>query len=100
MSAAKKDTGLNDALSFIMGKSTSPQEKTPTKTEPQKAPSMATEGPQKGPLEEDQESLKSTHVRISEADIKSLGKLARIEGTTPAALIRRAIKELLTRNNI
>ena len=50
-----------------------------------------TEGLQKRP------TLHPVRIRIPEADWRTLEALADQEGTTPSALIRKAIKELLRR---
>ena len=57
----------------------------------QKAHGEPTEGLQKRP------TLHPVRIRIPEGDWRTLEALADQEGTTPSALIRKAIKELLRR---
>lgn len=104
---SKKDTGLNDALSFIMGKSA--EAKTP-KTWPQHGHDMdiigpqeshdtPMKGPQKAPARPKKEKLVNHHIGLYPSDWEALERIAEAEGGNVAILIRRAIREMLARNS-
>jgi len=79
------DPSLQNAIAYIMGDSVA----TP---EPQEGHSVATEGPQQG---HNVPTLHPIHVRLSEGDYSALGAIAERDGTTRAALIRKAVKQLI-----
>lgn len=102
---SKKDTGLNDALSFIMGKGA---EAAPPETgpqyghsidiiEPQKGHDAAMKGPQKTPRRPGKEKLVNHHIGLYPSDWQALERLAAAEGGNVAVLIRRAVREMLAR---
>jgi len=89
MPASRRKKALDQAISEDMAARTLPW-KEPTEGL-QEAHGGPTEGLQKGP------TLHPVRIRIPEADWSTLEILADQEGTTPSALIRKAIKELLRR---
>jgi len=92
MPASRRKKELDQAVSEDMAGRTLPW-KEPTEG-PQEAHGEPTSGLQKahkGP------TLHPVRIRIPEADWRTLEALADQEGTTPSALIRKAIKELLRR---
>ena len=103
---SKKDTGLNDALSFIMGKSAeaAPPETGPQHghnmdiIEPQKGHDTAIKGPRKAPRRPGKETLVNHHVGFYPSDWQALERLAAAEGGNVAVLIRRAVREMLSRS--
>lgn len=102
---SKKDTGLNDALSFIMGKGAeaAPPEIGPQYGHdmdiigPQKGHDTATKEPKKAPRRPVKEKLENHHVGLYPSDWKALERKAAAEGGNVAVLIRRAIREMLSR---
>ena len=102
---SKKDTGLNDALSFIMGKGpeASPPETGPQYghtmdiIEPQKGHNMAIKGPRKATRRPGKETLVNHHIGLYPSDWKALERMAAAEGGNIAVLIRRAVREMLAR---
>ena len=102
---SKKDTGLNDALSFIMGKGaeTAPSETGPQQGHdidiigPQKGHDMATKGPKKAPRRPGKEKLVNHHIGLYPSDWQALERMAAAEGGNVAVLVRRAIREMLSR---
>lgn len=102
---SKKDTGLNDALSFIMGKGAeaAPPETGPQHShsmdiiEPQKGHDMAIKEPRKAAGRPGKEKLVNHHVGFYPSDWQALERLAAAEGGNVAVLIRRAVREMLAR---
>lgn len=94
----KDDNGLGDALKNIMGISADPQ---PMETH--KRPTKEVQETYNGGTTEVQETHKSQaareskKIRLDGGDYEKLQALATAEGTTAAALIRRAVKELIRR---
>ena len=102
---SKKDTGLNDALSFIMGKGA---EAAPPETGPQHGHNMDIIGLQSGnnaPIERPRkatrrpgrEKLVNHHIGLYPSDWQALERKAAAEGGNVAVLIRRAVREMLAR---
>lgn len=113
--SAKKDTGLNEALSFIMGKG---HETGTPETRPQYGHIIATTEPRDGhkstsrviqkgsesiaketptPKKAKKEKLVNHHIGLYPSDWQALERMADAEGGTVAVLIRRAIREMLVR---
>ena len=102
---SKKDSGLNDALSFIMGKGaeaatpeTGPQNSHSIDIiEPQKGHDTAIKGPRKASARPKKEKLENHHVGFYPSDWQALERMAAAEGGNVAVLIRRAVREMLAR---
>jgi len=102
---SKKNTGLNDALSFIMGKGAEADQSEAELqyghsvdiVEPQKGHDMALNGPQKAQRRPRKEKLVNHHVGLYPSDWQALERLAETEGGNVAVLIRRAVREMLSR---
>lgn len=105
---SKKDTGLNDALSFIMGKTAeaAPQELGPQYghkidiIEPQNSHNMAIERPKKTARRSVKEKLENHHIGLYPDDWKALESIAEAEGGNVSVLIRRAVKAFLSSNTV
>jgi len=103
----KKDTGLNDALSFIMGTKAeaAPRELGPEHghdtaiIETQKGQNMAITGPGKAARRPGKERLVNHHIGLYPADWQALERMAAAEGGNVAVLIRRAVREMLARTS-
>jgi hypothetical protein len=65
--------------------------------EPQGGHNVATRGLQRG---YNRATLKPVHIRLVESDYEALEIMAENNGTTKAALIRQAIKDLLKRGKL
>lgn len=87
----KKDNGLTDALANIMGGTTEVQETSarPTK-DPQRTPKRPTTEVQQASAARD-----PVKVRFDAGDYARLQEIARQEGTTAAAIVRKITKEYL-----
>ena len=104
----KKDNGLKAALADIMndGPEDAPGsvESRPqidhkkTTNRPQDTHKTPTKVPQKQPRKRGGKNLEDRHIRLAPADWKALDSLAEAEGSTVSALVRRAVREMLTRN--
>lgn len=82
----KNDGGLQDAIDNLISR---PQTgHNVDTTGPQAGHNEATTGPQRV-------TMKPYHIRLAASDMEELEAIARQEGTTTAALIRRAVKQLL-----
>ncbi|MHB8842192.1 MAG: hypothetical protein ACYC56_10505 [Candidatus Aquicultor sp.] len=105
--SAKKDTGLNDALSFIMGTKAeaAPKEPKPENghkkgiIEPQNGHKMAIKGPENAARRPGKERLVNHHIGFYPADWQALERMAAAEGGNVAVLIRRAVREMLARTS-
>jgi len=103
----KKDTGLNEALSFIMGTKAeaAPHEPGPQDSRnmaivpPQDGHNMAVEGPRKAVKRSAGAKLVNHHIGFYPADWEALERLAAAEGGNVAVLIRRAVREMLSRTS-
>jgi hypothetical protein len=91
----KDDNGLGDALKSIMG--------IDAETETHKRPTAEVQQTHSGGTTEVQQTHKSQaareskKIRLDGGDYEKLQEIAKAEGTTAAALIRRAVKELIRR---
>lgn len=89
----KDDNGLGDALKSIMG--------IDAETETHKRPTTEVQETHNGGTTEVQQThnsqiaRESKKIRLDVGDYEKLQALATAEGTTAAALIRRAVKELI-----
>ena len=87
----KKDNGLSDALANIMGSAAGVQETHSGGTrDPQETHNGGTADVQKKAAARD-----PVKVRFDAGDYSKLQDIARREGTTAAALVRKAVKEYL-----
>lgn len=100
---SKKDSGLNDALSFIMGKG---PEAAPQGSgtqhghsmdiiQPQSSHEVAIKEPRKALRRPGKEKLVNHHIGLYPSDWKALERMAEAEGTTVSALVRRAVRGML-----
>jgi len=87
MSKKKDDHGLLDAIADIMG-----QGKDMAIIDAQNAYNVDTNSIQ---TRHNVDTKRPRHVRIEPDDLEALDRMAKAEGTTASALIRRAIKDLL-----
>jgi len=86
--AVKSDMNSRD----LKGPQPTPERAT---TDPLTTPERATEGPQQGHNRPPARDIKK--IRFDAADYDTLQRIAETEGTTTAALVRLAVKELLSR---
>lgn len=98
----KDDNGLGDALKNIMGIGPDTETKeiggggtVGVQQTPERGTTGAQKGVQQTPNRPPARELKK--IRLDDGDFEKLQEMAIAEGTTAAALIRRAVKELIRR---
>lgn len=105
----KKDNGLKAALIDLMGESPE-ADPAPTERGPQVSHKQATSGTQIGHSvaqdtpkrpkgKRNNTNLEGRHIRLAPADWKALDGIAEAEGGTISALVRRAVREMISRRN-
>lgn len=104
----RKDNGLKAALADIMNESSEeasmavvnrPQiDHKQATNNPQIDHKNATKHPQSQAVKKNEKNLEDRHIRLSPADWKVLENRAMAEGCTVSALVRRAVREMITRN--
>jgi hypothetical protein len=91
----KDDNGLGDALKSIMGMDAETETHNSGTTDPQRRYNGGTTEVQQ--THKSQAARESKKIRLDGGDYEKLQEIATAEGTTAAALIRRAVKELIRR---